>query len=108
MKFTAWVPFDEGEPLEGNFYAGESTDGYSTTPLNEVCPFCSSRLELVRASVFGRIVQDIGNRSRTGKEALVLVETMPTTHEALNFSGCDTVFTRVKGVESYGSREAAI
>jgi hypothetical protein len=95
MKFSAWVPAEEGEPLEGNFYAGESPDGYSTKPTTEKCPFCSEPLELVKASVFGRIVQDTGKRNPRS-EALVLVELMPPTHEALSCSGCDTVFTQLK------------
>jgi hypothetical protein len=96
MKFTAWVPIDEGESIEGNFYAGESPEGYRTTPTDEECPLCSSRLELVHASVFGRIVQDIGNRNVNGTEALALVETMPSTYEALSCPGCDVVMTRLK------------
>jgi hypothetical protein len=108
MKFTAWIPIDEGESVEGNFYAGESPDGYSTKRTDEVCPFCSAPLELVKASVFGRIVQDTGKRNPAGDQALGLVELMPPTHEALSCSGCDTVFTRLKGAEAYGPREAAI
>jgi hypothetical protein len=95
MKFTAWVPIEDEEPVEGNFYAGESPEGYSTKMIAEVCPFCDAPLELVSAPVFGRIVQDTGTRNPAG-EALAVIERMPTTHEALSCSECGMVMTRLK------------
>lgn len=103
-RLPAWVPFDEGEALEGQWYAGESPDGFSTKPIAERCPLCGGGLELVSARLFGRIIRDTEKRNPKGDQALVDVELMPASHEALSCSGCAQVFTRLKD----GSQDSAL
>jgi hypothetical protein len=86
-----WVDVDEDEEhVEGNYWA-PAVNGFSLAPSDESCPFCFAPLQLIRSAYFGRIVKD--EQERKNGQTSAIVQLLPTTHDALMCSGCETVFT---------------
>lgn len=89
----AWVEADEGEFVEGHYYAPDPSC-FKLEPSDQKCPFCFSVMEhVVRSRIFGRIFKD--KEERQGGFTKVTVELLPATHEAFKCPGCDMVLTRL-------------
>lgn len=95
QQIQAWVEAEEGEAVEGNYYAPDASY-FSLKPSALVCPFCFGALELVvlRSHPFGRIFRDL--EERVGGRTRVIVDLLPPTHEAFKCSGCEICMTQVK------------
>jgi hypothetical protein len=93
------VEKEEGEgPLEGQWYAPDA-GALTFHPSNAVCPFCAGRMEAIEVdTVFGRIVKD--EEKRQGAKTSVIVELMPSTHQAFGCLRCETVFSILKEIEA--------
>lgn len=91
-QIQAWVEAEEGEAVEGNYYAPDSSC-FRLEPSTETCPFCFAAMQhVVRMRIFGRIFKDL--EERRGKLTRVIVELMPDSYEAFKCPSCDTVLTR--------------
>jgi hypothetical protein len=91
-QIQAWVEAEEGEAVEGNYYAPDASC-FRLEPSAEQCPFCRCAMEhVVRTRIFGRIFKDL--EERRGGRTRVIVELLPASHEAFKCPNCDTVMTR--------------